>query len=197
MPFGNVLKAQIESYIIAKGSLGEEFLFVTKRGKPLYEKMVYRMVNSYLNKVTTIDKKSPHVLRHTFATHMLNNGADLNAIKELLGHVNLSATQVYTHNTVEKLKNIHKQAHPSFCLKGRVSVLQDDGSVKEFSVGDKAFTKVGTQRVFFVHEDTRWCCVYKTDKHTVREDEKDIYAMESYKELPQNIIDKNKLTWQE
>lgn len=92
---------------------------------------------------------------------------------------------------------IHKQAHPSFCLEGRVSVLQDDGSVKEFSAGDKTFTKVGTQRVFFVHEDTRWCCVYRTDKTTVEEAEKDVYAMESYKELPQNIIDQNKLIWQE
>ena len=89
-----------------------EFLFQMKNGKKMYEKFVYRLVNNYLSLVTTIDKKSPHVLRHTFATHMLNNGADLNAIKELLGHANLSATQVYTHNTVEKLKNIHKQAHP-------------------------------------------------------------------------------------
>jgi integrase/recombinase XerC len=89
-----------------------EYLFVTKNGKKLYGKFVYRVVNKYLSEVTSVQKKSPHVLRHTFATHMLNNGADLNAIKELLGHANLSATQVYTHNTVEKLKNVHKQAHP-------------------------------------------------------------------------------------
>jgi integrase/recombinase XerC len=78
----------------------------------LYEKFVYRIVNKYLKFVSTIEKKSPHILRHTFATHLLNRGADLNAIKELLGHANLSATQVYTHNTFEKLKSIYKQAHP-------------------------------------------------------------------------------------
>jgi integrase/recombinase XerC len=69
-------------------------------------------VNYYLGKVSSIEKRSPHVLRHTFATHMLNNGADINVIKEILGHANLSATQVYTHNTIERLKNIYKQAHP-------------------------------------------------------------------------------------
>ncbi len=73
---------------------------------------MYRIVHKYLRLVTTIEKKSPHTLRHTFATHMLNSGADINAIKELLGHANLSATQVYTHNTFEKLKKIYKQAHP-------------------------------------------------------------------------------------
>ncbi len=85
---------------------------ITDKGNKLYDKYVYNIVNSYLAMVTTIDKKSPHILRHTFATHMLNNGADLNSIKELLGHANLSATQIYTHNTFEKLKKIYKQAHP-------------------------------------------------------------------------------------
>jgi len=88
------------------------YFYVTIKGKKVYEKLAYRIVNSYLGKVSTLQKKSPHVLRHTFATHMLNNGADLNAIKEILGHSNLAATQVYTHNTIEKLKNIYKQAHP-------------------------------------------------------------------------------------
>lgn len=112
VPFNTILKDQIQQYITAKAGLNDEFLFINKNGKQLYEKFVYRIVNTYLSQITTVNKKSPHVLRHTFATHMLNNGADLNAIKELLGHANLSATQVYTHNTVEKLKNIHKQAHP-------------------------------------------------------------------------------------
>ncbi|MES2397378.1 MAG: tyrosine-type recombinase/integrase [Bacteroidota bacterium] len=112
VPFNAILKEQIQQYITAKANLNDEFLLINKNGKQLYEKFVYRIVNTYLSQITTVNKKSPHVLRHTFATHMLNNGADLNAIKELLGHANLSATQVYTHNTVEKLKNIHKQAHP-------------------------------------------------------------------------------------
>ncbi len=89
-----------------------DYFYVTIKGKKVYEKLAYRIVNSYLGKVSTLQKKSPHVLRHTFATHMLNNGADLNAIKEILGHSSLAATQVYTHNTIEKLKNIYKQAHP-------------------------------------------------------------------------------------
>ncbi|MFZ5552549.1 MAG: tyrosine-type recombinase/integrase [Bacteroidota bacterium] len=89
-----------------------EYLLLTDKGEKLYEKFVYRKVNEYLSKVTSVSKKSPHVIRHTFATHLLNNGADLNAIKELLGHANLAATQVYTHNTVEKLKSVYQQAHP-------------------------------------------------------------------------------------
>lgn len=104
----------IDEYISIKSNLGfkESYLLMTDKGKKLYPKLVYRTVNTYLNKVTTISKKSPHVLRHTFATHMLNNGADLNSIKEILGHSSLAATQVYAHNSMEKLKNIYKQAHP-------------------------------------------------------------------------------------
>ena len=90
----------------------QAWLLVTDKGEKLYSKFVYRKITHYLGEVTSIDKKSPHVLRHTFATQMLNNGADLNSIKELLGHASLSATQVYTHNTFEKLKTVYKQAHP-------------------------------------------------------------------------------------
>lgn len=114
IPFGAKLKNEIFNYLKEREKLEtkEVHLLLTKTGKKIYPKLVYRLVNHYLSMVTTISKKSPHVLRHTFATHMLNNGADLNSIKEILGHTNLSATQVYTHNTIEKLKNIHKQAHP-------------------------------------------------------------------------------------
>jgi integrase/recombinase XerC len=89
-----------------------EFLIVTNTGNNLYPMFVYRIVRKYLDQVTSIEKRSPHVLRHTFATHLLNKGADLNAIKELLGHSSLAATQVYTHNSLEKIKGIYKQAHP-------------------------------------------------------------------------------------
>ena len=89
-----------------------DFLLITSGGKKMYPSLVYKIVNQRLSTVTSLAKKSPHVLRHTFATHMLNNGADLNSIKELLGHANLSATEVYTHNSIEKLKKVYKQAHP-------------------------------------------------------------------------------------
>ncbi len=114
IPFGKNLNESIFNYLIERQKItpSENNLFLTKVGKNIYPKLVYRIVNHYLSIITTVSKKSPHVLRHTFATHMLNNGADLNSIKEILGHANLSATQVYTHNTIEKLKNIHKQAHP-------------------------------------------------------------------------------------
>ena len=115
IPVGNFLMELIQNYLNKKKEISleqNEYLLVTDRGDKLYDKFVYRKVNYYLGVITTANKKSPHVLRHTFATHMLNNGADLNAIKELLGHANLSATQVYTHNTIEKLKNVHSQAHP-------------------------------------------------------------------------------------
>lgn len=87
-------------------------LIVTNKGAGAYPKLIYLIVQKYLSHISTQDKKSPHVLRHTFATSLLNKGADLNAIKELLGHANLSATQIYTHNSVERLKSIYKQAHP-------------------------------------------------------------------------------------
>ena len=109
MPLANDMIEKIK--VFQKYNKGV-FLFSNEKGEKLYTKMVYRIVNKYISMISTIEKKSPHVLRHTFATHMLNNGADINAIKELLGHANLSATQVYTHNTIEKLTKIYKQAHP-------------------------------------------------------------------------------------
>lgn len=90
----------------------EDVLLVTEKGKKMYPKYAWILVNKYLGQASTLDKKSPHVLRHTFATHLMNNGAELNAVKELLGHASLAATQVYTHNTIEKLKDVHKKAHP-------------------------------------------------------------------------------------
>jgi len=90
----------------------EEWFFISDRGNKMYDKYVYNTVRRYLAMVTTIEKRSPHILRHSFATHMLNRGADLNSIKEFLGHASLSATQVYTHNSFEQLRKIYKQAHP-------------------------------------------------------------------------------------
>ena len=89
-----------------------EALILTDSGKPAYAPLVYRTVKKYLSTVTSADKKNPHVLRHSFATHLLNRGADLNAVKELLGHASLAATQVYTHNTADKLKKVFEKAHP-------------------------------------------------------------------------------------
>jgi integrase/recombinase XerC len=114
IPLSNNIQPLINQYLNLKDELGfkKKHFFVTDNGNKLYEKFVYRKVNYYLSMVSSKQKKSPHILRHTFATHMLNNGADLNSIKEILGHENLSATQVYTHNTFQKLKSIHKQSHP-------------------------------------------------------------------------------------
>ncbi len=94
------------------GGVDREYLLVGSKGVKLYPKYAYRVVQKYLAQVTTIEQKSPHVLRHTFATHLVNSGADLNSVKELLGHASLAATQVYTHNTIEKLKEVYRQAHP-------------------------------------------------------------------------------------
>lgn len=115
IPYPVSMNQLLEEYIFIRNTkieLQTEKLFVTETGKPVYEKLIYRVVNNNLAKVTLLEKKSPHVLRHTYATHLLNNGADLNAVKELLGHSNLAATQVYTHTSFERLHNIYKQAHP-------------------------------------------------------------------------------------
>jgi len=102
-----IQKKKFESF-----SNNNEFFVVTNNGEQVYPMFIYRLVRTYLDQVTTVDKRSPHVLRHTFATHLLNKGADLNAIKDLLGHTSLAATQVYTHNSIDKLKSIFDQAHP-------------------------------------------------------------------------------------
>jgi integrase/recombinase XerC len=116
IPISSQLSAQLKNYMDDKRNelkqYDADFLLVNVKGKKLYPKYVYNVVHKYLAQITTINKKSPHVLRHTFATHLMNGGADLNAVKELLGHSSLAATQIYTHNTIEKLKDIHKKAHP-------------------------------------------------------------------------------------
>ena len=115
IPLTSGLKTLIKEYAeVRKRTIGTKnnFLFVTKKGNQINPSAVYAAVRDALEKVTTLKKKSPHVLRHTFATHLLNNGANLNAIKELLGHASLAATQVYTHNTIEKLKSVYSKAHP-------------------------------------------------------------------------------------
>lgn len=125
IPFSNKFAELLKTYLREKmtwlendGSVKTSFtkedcwLILINNGKKTYPGFIYKTVTKYLSQVTTLQKTSPHVLRHTFATHLLNNGAELNAVKELLGHASLSATQVYTHNTIEKLKEIYKQAHP-------------------------------------------------------------------------------------
>jgi integrase/recombinase XerC len=114
IPYPISIEVPMKEYLCFREEIDgkSKFLLLTFDGKQVYDKLIYRVVNKYLSMVTTISKKSPHVLRHSFATHLLNNGADLNAVKELLGHSNLSATQIYTHTTFEKLKEIYKQSHP-------------------------------------------------------------------------------------
>jgi integrase/recombinase XerC len=120
VPVGSKARVAIQNYLTIRNELlerseekvDEAWIFLSNRGKPLYPRGVYNIVTQYIGKVAEIEKKSPHVLRHTFATHMLNRGADLRAVKELLGHESLSTTQLYTHVTVERLKKIYDQAHP-------------------------------------------------------------------------------------
>lgn len=115
VPFPMEISGVLNDYIKLRNELfpaAENFLFLTGNGEPVYNKLIYRIVKRQLSLVTTVEKKSPHILRHSYATHLLNRGADLNAIKELLGHANLAATQIYTHTTFEQLKKVYKQAHP-------------------------------------------------------------------------------------
>lgn len=115
IPMNTNLSSLIETYVVLRNKVaieGNPYLLVLPSGKQLYPKYVYNTVKKILEGSTTLNKNSPHVLRHTFATHLLNEGADINAIKELLGHASLAATQIYMHNGIEKLKNVHKNAHP-------------------------------------------------------------------------------------
>jgi integrase/recombinase XerC len=104
----------LKKYLELKKEFSKELevLFITEKGNKIYETLVYRIINSYFSKVSTKVKKSPHILRHSFATHLLNEGADLNSVKELLGHSSLASTQVYTHNSLDEIKKVYNQAHP-------------------------------------------------------------------------------------
>lgn len=114
IPFNTSLKESLSNYLRERSELqiSNEYLFVSNKGEAAYPKLIYRIVHSNLEKVCSISQKSPHVIRHTFATHLLNRGADLGAIKELLGHANLSATQIYTHNDISSLSKVYKRSHP-------------------------------------------------------------------------------------
>jgi len=114
IPISDKIAEQLRYYqsVRNRDIVVSETLFVTEKGKKLYSKYAYLLVKSALEQVRTLEKKSPHVLRHTFATHLMNSGAELNAVKELLGHSSLAATQVYTHNTIEKLKDVYRKSHP-------------------------------------------------------------------------------------
>ncbi|WP_372745411.1 tyrosine-type recombinase/integrase [Lutibacter sp.] len=114
IPLLKTVQASLKNYLEIRTEIinDESYLFVTKKGKKLYDTLVYRIINNYFSCVSSKEKKSPHILRHSFATHLLNEGADLNSVKELLGHSSLASTQVYTHSSLGKLKEIYNQAHP-------------------------------------------------------------------------------------
>jgi len=116
VPLLDTVLETIQKYLNSRNNLesisNQEYLFLTKKGMKIYETLVYRIINEYFSLASTKVKKSPHILRHSFATHLLNQGADLNAVKELLGHSSLAATQVYTHNSIGELKKVYSNAHP-------------------------------------------------------------------------------------
>ena len=116
VPFARFLADMLENFLQARKEMfpasDQPWLFLNRKGERLSPESIYHIVHKHLSAVTTIEQRSPHVLRHSFATHLSNNGADLNAIKELLGHSNLAATQVYMHNSIERLQQVYEQAHP-------------------------------------------------------------------------------------
>ena len=115
VPFSNNLDKELRKYIVSRSKtfeVSENSLFLTEKGKKLYPKLVYNIVKKYLGHVTSNEQKGPHTLRHTFATHLSDNGAELNAVKELLGHNSLAATQIYTHNSIDRIKKAYESAHP-------------------------------------------------------------------------------------
>jgi len=114
IPLLNFVVKSIQKYLDKKREITSksEYLFITNKGNKIYDSLVYRVIKNYFSGVSSKVKKSPHILRHSFATHLLNEGADLNAIKELLGHASLASTQIYTNSSLSKLKKVYKQAHP-------------------------------------------------------------------------------------
>ncbi len=114
VPLLNSIISSVEKYLSERSKINPETLnfFITSKGKKIYETLVYRIINDYFSGISSKTKNSPHVIRHSFATHLLNQGADLNSVKELLGHASLASTQVYTHNSLEKIKKVYNQTHP-------------------------------------------------------------------------------------
>jgi integrase/recombinase XerC len=116
LPLLPVICSLLERYLLERAEIQNEakvdYVFLSKKGVKLSESFVYRLINSYFSTVSEKVKTSPHILRHTFATHLLNHGADLNSVKELLGHSSLASTQVYTHNSLSELKKVYKESHP-------------------------------------------------------------------------------------